>query len=92
MKYLLIKDKELQQQALIDNIAEFLWNNGNEIYVRTCLDKTKEFQDIINRCECIVFLNCNNDLIESFFNDVKNVLAECTQENNILNKKFVVFF
>ena len=92
MKYLLIKDKRQQQHALIDNIAEFLWNNGNEIYVRTCLDKTREYQDIINQCECIVFLNCSNDLMKSFFNDVKNVLAECTQENNILNKKFVLFF
>ncbi len=50
MKYLLIKDKGRQLQALIDNIAEFLWNNGNEIYVRTGLDKPGEYQDIKDRC------------------------------------------
>lgn len=92
MKYLLIKDKGLQQQALIDNIAEFLWNNGNEIYVRNGLDSPQEYQDITHRCECIVFLNRSNDLMEAFFKDVKNMLADGTQENNILNKKYVLFF
>lgn len=92
MKYLLIKDKGRQLQALIDNIAEFLWNNGNEIYVRTGLDNPWEYQDITDRCECIIFLNCSNDLMESFFSYEKKIQPEDTQENNILNKKFVLFF
>ncbi|WP_293946158.1 MULTISPECIES: hypothetical protein [unclassified Sphingobacterium] len=86
MKYLLINDKNQQKQALIDNIAEFLWNNGNEIYVRADLDKNEDYRVIKSQYDCIVYLIFRDDSIESFFPNAD------TEARNSLNKKFVLIF
>lgn len=91
MKYLLVEGKGQREQMLLDNIADFLWNNGNEIYVRASFDNEIDYQNILDYCDCIVFLICRDCPIESLFARVKNI-QEDTKLRKSLNKKFILAF
>ncbi|HWV72732.1 MAG TPA: hypothetical protein VN040_13485 [Pseudosphingobacterium sp.] len=91
MKYLLVGDKEQEEQALLDHIAAFLWNKGHEVYSRSSLDNEIDYQNMVKCCDCIIFLTFRDYPAALFF--------ECRQEvyknfglTKKLNKKNMLVF
>lgn len=92
MKYLLVDDREQEEQMLLDNIAEFLWNNGNEIYVRTNMNNEIDYKNILKSCDSIVFLVFKDCPVESLFARVKKKVQEDTDLEKSLNEKIILVF
>ena len=67
MKYLLIEDKVQQGQTILDSIAEFLWNNGNEIYASNNFDNRTDYLHVAECCDCIALLVFRDCLVELRF-------------------------
>lgn len=92
MKYLLVEDKEQEEQVLLDNIAEFFWNNGNEVYSRNSFDNEIDYQDVVKCCDCIVLLIYRDYLGEPFFEHEQGVFHKDFDTEKSLNKKFMLVF
>lgn len=60
MKYIVIKNENVQREELLYDIADFLWNNGNEVLVRDYNEETNhqdtaedfDFVILILKSEC----------------------------------------
>src|SRR5690606_14373209 len=92
MKYLLVNDKEEEEQTLLDNIAGFLWDNGNEVYGCNNYDNHSECQNIAKYCDCIVFLIHRDCSAESIFECEQEMLQKYFNlEKNLENKFMLVF-
>ncbi len=92
MKYLLVDDEKQEEQTLLDNIAEFLWDNGNEVYSRNNFDNENDYKNIMKSCDCLVFLNHSNYSAESFFEYEQEVFHKDLDTEINLNKKIKYVF
>lgn len=89
MKYIIIENKEQEENALLNDVADFLWNNGNEVFVRN--NKTKDF---LKEHNCLVLLICSYFPAESLFEKGKETLhknfdlekSECIKSMLIFSK------
>lgn len=89
MKYLLLGNG---QQLLLEDIAEFLWNNGNEIYVRNEFENEIDYRKMVSRCDCIVLLGSRNSQRESFFGSGRAGFQKYFDLKKIQNEKIVLVF
>lgn len=88
MKYIVIKNNNVQEDEMIDDISDFLWNCGNEVVVKdnteSPLYDTKEDFDLVvliissEHSEKFVF-ETNTEVISEKFG-----LEECSQTKTIL--------
>ena len=92
MKYLLLANGQRQQQLLLDDIAEFLWNNGNEIYARNGFDNEIDYRKMVNQCDCIVLFGSRNCQKESFFGSGQVGFQKYFDLKKILNEKIILVF
>lgn len=92
MKYLLVENKEQGGQVLLDNIAEFLWNNGNEVYSRNSFDNEIDYQNAMKYADCIVLLILSDCSAESFFEIEQKEFQKDFDLEKSLNKKFMLIF
>lgn len=91
MKYLIIENKEKADDPLLHDIADFLWNNGNYVFIRRINDTPKPQFDI-NDCDCIVFLNYKEYMkLNSFDGMLVNNLGQYAEETALNNKAILVF-
>lgn len=72
MKYLVIENKEHSGNRLLNDVADFLWNNGNEVLTRSSTHKENLAEDY----DCIVLLMAGNFRATSFFEKNKGALHE----------------
>ena len=87
MKYILIGNKEKQQNELLYDVADFFWNNGNEVHLSNNYSAT-DFNQIIQICDCIVLLSCQNVC----FKTVKEVFySGVALKKSIRHKSFFIF-
>lgn len=92
MKYLLVEDKVQQGQVILDSIAEFLWNNGNEIYASNNFNTRTDYLNIVRCCDCIVLLIFRGCPVESIFRSGQETFQTDNDLGKSLNKKFVLVF
>jgi hypothetical protein len=92
MKYLLVEDRLQQSQVILDSIAEFLWNNGNEIYTSNNFDNRTDYLNVAERCDCIVLLIFGNCPVESIFGSGQEIFLGDKELKEILYKKVGLVF
>ncbi|WP_164112221.1 MULTISPECIES: hypothetical protein [Sphingobacterium] len=82
MKYLVIENKAQEESEWVYDIADFFWNNGNQVYIGKNYSSMFEYKNIVEYCDCIVLINddCPTELLfeskqENFcqYFDLKNV-------------------
>ncbi|MDQ0640264.1 hypothetical protein QF042_003829 [Pedobacter sp. W3I1] len=87
MKFLVVENKEQQQNEVVYDIVDFLWENGNEVHISSNYSEA-EVQQIIQSCDCIVLLQdhetCFNKAKEAFQNNL-------ALEKSTLKKTFLFF-
>lgn len=67
MKYLVIENEEQEIGEFLFDIADFFWNNGNEVYISNNYNDETDYHDFVKKCDCIVLLINNDCSAESFF-------------------------
>lgn len=89
MKYLVVENKE-QRDELHYSIADFLWDRGNEVFIRS--DNTDDFQNMMKYCDCIISLiynDCSTELLSE--NSLKRFRKYFDPEHS-QNKKTILVF
>ncbi|MBT2623493.1 hypothetical protein [Chryseobacterium sp. ISL-6] len=89
MKYIIIENKEQHDDELHDDIADFLWNRGNEVFIRN--NTAIDFQNIIKYCNYIVLLIQNSSSELHSERDLKGFIRFFELEN-CQNKKTIFVF
>lgn len=56
MKYLVIENKEQEADECLYDIADFFWDNGNEVYISNNYCNEADYQNIVKQSERIVLL------------------------------------
>ena len=92
MKYLLVEDKVQQGQTILDSIAEFLWNNGNEIYASNNFDNRADYLHAAECCDCIAFLVFRDCPVELRFGSGQEISLTDNELGRIIDKKVVLVF
>ena len=92
MKYLLLEDREQEKQALLDNIAAFLWNNGNEVYSRNNVDHKIDYQTVAKHGDCIVFLIHSDCSEKSLFESGQGGFQQEFDLEKSIDKKLILAF
>lgn len=73
MKYFVWISQETQYNDYTDEIIDFFWNNGNEVYISSNYQKTS-YEQIIQKCDCIVLLDfrdvCFTKITSEFIDNV----------------------
>ncbi|QIG88570.1 hypothetical protein G6R40_02340 [Chryseobacterium sp. POL2] len=87
MKYIVVENKEDQQNEFLYDIADFFWNNGNEVYISSNYS-TANFEQIIQECDCIVMLNYQNVCFKKAIKAFQNSVA---LKKSIRQKNFFLF-
>lgn len=87
MKYLIVENTEQQHNAVLYDIVDFLWDNGNEVHISSNYSEA-EFQQIIQSCDCIVLLQCQETCFDKAREAFQKNLAS---ERSILKKTFLFF-
>ena len=88
MKYLVIENKEQTQNRLLDQVADFLWNNGNEVFISSSTQK----DHFTNDYDCIVLLMDGDFVVESFFeNDCKALYGHFDLEESDAITSVLIF-
>lgn len=90
MKYIIVENKEQKEEELNYEIADFLWNNGNEIYIRD--SNAIDFQNIVKNCNCIILLAYNHCSSELLTERDPNRFKKYFELENSRNKKTVLIF
>src|SRR5690606_37120057 len=81
------------EPTLLDDIAEFFWNNGNEVYSRSHFDSRKNYRHILKCCEGIVFLIHKEYPAESSFLERAHKVFQWDDNfGKSIDKKFKLFF
>lgn len=84
MKYLLIEDQVQRDQVILDSIAEFLWNSGNEIYASNHFNNRSDYLHAVESCDCIVLLVFKECPVASIFGR--------EERGKSLNQKLILVF
>lgn len=92
MKYLLVEDRVQKEQVILDSIAEFLWNNGNEIYPSNNFINHTDYLNIVKNCDCIVLLNSKDGPVESILGSGKEAFQADYDLRKNFDKKIVLVF
>ena len=67
MKYLVIENNEHKADECLYEIADFFWNNGNEVYISNNYNNETDYQCFVKQCDWIVLLIYGNCSTISFF-------------------------
>lgn len=90
MKYIIVENKEQTEEELHYDIADFLWNNGNEVYIRDYF--AIDFKKILKDCNCIILL-VNNVCSSDFFSDeVQKRFKKDVELEGYQNTKTILIF
>lgn len=57
MKFLIREGKNQSEEELVYKIADYLWNNGNEVFLKDILEIAAseiDGKDALDYCECII--------------------------------------
>lgn len=90
MKYIIVENKDQKEEELNYEIADFLWNNGNEIYIRD--SSAVDFQNIVKNCNCIILLAYNLCSSELLTERDPNRFKKYFDLEYFRNKKTVLIF
>lgn len=91
MKYLIQETKEQEENELLYDIAEFLWNNGNKVFIINCNSEIDN-QNIVKDSDSIVLLSSRDCSVESHFErDLKMLHIDYDLEKTY-NQKLILFF
>src|SRR5690606_18523615 len=74
MKYLVIENRQQEIDECLYDIADFFWNNGNEVYISNNYKNKLDYQDFVKHCDWVVLLLYGNCSLVSFFVNEKNKL------------------
>lgn len=67
MKYLVIENKEQEVDECLYDIADFFWNNGNEVYISNNYNNEIDYQEFVKCCDWIILLIYGDCSPASFF-------------------------
>lgn len=90
MKYIIIENKEKERNKLHFDIADFLWNSGNEVFIRD--NTATDFQNIVKYCNNVILLIYNHSLPELFSEENSKEFRKYFDLENEQNKKTILIF
>lgn len=86
MRYLLIENKE--ENELLYDVADFLWDNGNEVFIRN--KSTNE--SLVKDYDCTVLLDYEDGFTESVFEKSKENLEKYFSITKNIDEKTILLF
>ena len=92
MKYLLVEDQVRKDQVVLDSIAEFLWNSGNEIYASNHINNRSDYLSVADSCDCIVLLVFRDCPIGSIAESEQAMAQVGDDFGGILAQKLILVF
>ncbi len=92
MKYLFQEDKFQQDHVILDRIAEFLWDKGNEIYSSNNIDRRTDYINVAKSCDCIISVIFEDCMIESIFGKEQKPFQAIGRMETILKNKILIAF
>lgn len=90
MKYIVVENKEQTEEELHYDIADFLWNNGNEVYIRDYC--AIDFKNIAKDCNCLILLDYHNSSSEVLLDEVQKKFKKDVELEGYQNKKTILVF
>lgn len=87
MKYFVVENKEQKRDQFLNDITDFLWDNGNEVHISSYYNKA-DFQQVIQSCDCIILLKYQGACFEEAREAFRNNHA---LDKSILQKTFLFF-
>jgi hypothetical protein len=90
MKYIVIKNENVQCDELLYDIADFFWNNGNEVLVKD--DNKNDHQDAVEDFDFVVLL-VNGERSEKYFfeRDLEVLYKDFELDKSYRTKTILVF-
>lgn len=90
MKYIIVDINEQREGGLQHDIADFLWNNGNEVYIKDYC--ATDFINIVKDCNCIILLVYNLYTSDFFLDKVLERFKHDFELEGLQKTKTVVVF
>lgn|SRR5690606_6901445 len=90
MKYIVLENKEQIEEELHYDIADFLWNNGNEVYIRDYY--AIDFKNIVKDCNCLILLDYRYSSSEVLLDEVQRRFTKDVELEGSQNKKTILVF
>jgi hypothetical protein len=90
MKYIVVENKGQKEEELHYDIADFLWNSGNEVYIRD--NNATDFQKIVKDCDCIISLVYKRSSSELLSERGTKGFSKYFELENYQNKKTILVF
>lgn len=91
MKYLIIENLEQEANEFLYDIADFFWNNGNEVYISNNYSNETDYQNLVKQCDCIVLLKYEDCSAISFFENEQEKFQKDFKLEKINNNLMLVF-
>jgi hypothetical protein len=91
MKYLVIENKEQEADECLYDIADFFWDNGNEVYISHNYSNKTDYQNFIKQCDWIVLLKYEDCSSMSFFKNEQEKIKSDFKLEKINNNLMLVF-
>ncbi|NGM65074.1 hypothetical protein [Sphingobacterium sp. SGR-19] len=91
MKYLVVENSEERVDECLYDIADFFWNNGNQVYISNNYSNEDDYWHFVKYCDWLVLLKYEEWSNVTFFESMQEKLKEDFQlENN--SKKLILVF
>jgi len=92
MKYLIIENKEQEVDEYLYDIADFFWNNGNEVYLSNNYNDENDYRDFVKHCDCVVLFVYGDCSLVSFFENEQHKLQREFNLEKSNSKKLMLIF
>lgn len=92
MKYLVIENKEREVDECLYDIADFFWNNGNEVYISNNYNNEIDYRDFVKYCNWVVLLIYGDCSPVSFFESEQHKLQREFNLEKSNSKKLMLVF
>lgn len=92
MKYLVIENIEQEaDECLLYDIADFFWDNGNEVYISNNYCNESDYQNFVKQCDWVVLLKYGNCSAMSFFENEQEKFQKDFKLEKSNNNLMLVF-
>lgn len=89
MKYIVVNNEQTEEELHYD-IADFLWNNGNEVYIRDYC--AIDFKNIAKDCNCLILLDYCYSSSKVLFDKVQKKFKKDVELEGSQNIKTILVF
>ncbi|MFG4003330.1 hypothetical protein [Flavobacterium aquidurense] len=92
MKYLIIESNEQELDECLYDIADFFWNNGNQVFISNNYDNKFDYQCFVELCDWVVLLIYQDFSTITFFENEQEKFQKYFNLEESISKKMMLVF